>query len=354
MTLLLALACAAAALALWSRWLAARIARAHPPRGAFVTVDGLRLHYRRATPQGHPRGHVLALHGASGNCADPFEALAARLTAAGFDIIAFDRPGHGWSDRLKAAPASPAAQAKALAAGLAALEIERVIVVGHSWAGALAAAMALDTPEKAAGLVLLAPVTHPFPGGPRWYYRLAAAPGLGWLFCHLAAPPAGLASMRGAIAGVFAPSPVPSDYARRTGAALVLRPRAFAANAQDVVGLNAFLSRQAPRPTAIVAGDRDSVVSTARHAMASAHAIPGASLTIVENLGHSPHWSAPDEVMAAIERIARRAQGTEIPRGAHVEDIALRAQGAEIALRAQSAAATLPATRSSAPGTSSQ
>ena len=47
--------------------------------------------------------------------------------------------------------------------------ITRAIVVGYSWSGALATAYALAYPDSVAGLVLLAPVTHPWPGGVGWY-----------------------------------------------------------------------------------------------------------------------------------------------------------------------------------------
>ena len=46
--------------------------------------------------------------------------------------------------------------------------VERAIVVVDSLAGALGLAMALDAPEFARGLVLLTPVSHPWPGGVAW------------------------------------------------------------------------------------------------------------------------------------------------------------------------------------------
>ena len=64
-------------------------------------------------------------------------------------------------------------------------------------------------------------------------------------------------------------------------------------------------------PTAIVAGDGDRVVSPTIHAVHAAQDIADASLTILPGVGHSPHWAAPDRVVAAVvdvaERIERRA-----------------------------------------------
>ena len=41
------------------------------------------------------------------------------------------------------------------------LGVAPAILVAHSWAGALALSFALDFPERTAGLVLVAPATHP-------------------------------------------------------------------------------------------------------------------------------------------------------------------------------------------------
>jgi hypothetical protein len=83
--------------------------------------------------------------------------------------------------------------------------------------------------------VLLAPVTHPWPGGITWYYRPAAAPVLGIVFAWLIAMPAGLAGFATALKNVFAPMVPPHDYVQATGALLILRPKEFTANAQDKI-----------------------------------------------------------------------------------------------------------------------
>ena len=49
--------------------------------------------------------------------------------------------------------------------------------------------MALNAPEFVRGLVLLSPVSHPWPGGVAWYYTLAASRALGPLFRRLSSCP---------------------------------------------------------------------------------------------------------------------------------------------------------------------
>ncbi len=293
---------------------ARRIEARFPPAGAFVDVDGRRLHFTRREPAGAARANVLLIHGASGNQADMMTALGGALATAGFRVFAFDRPGHGHSQALVADAASPAAQAAAIRAGLERSGVEKAIVAGHSWAGSIAVAMLLDHEDFCEAALLLAPVTHPWPGGVRWYYRLAATPLVGWLFAHLLVTPLGLLMMDASIRGVFAPSPAPPNYAERTGAALALRPRTFRNNARDVARLRAFLEIQAPRmsairrPVAILSGDYDGVVLTERHSFGSARDIPNARLTMLAGVGHSPHWADANEVVAQVEDLAARLQ----------------------------------------------
>jgi pimeloyl-ACP methyl ester carboxylesterase len=112
---------------------------------------------------------------------------------------------------------------------------------------------------------------------------------------------------------VFAPQEAPADYADRAAIALVLRPDNFLANARDVVGLHAFVTRQAPRyasikaPTVIITGDRDTVVSPDIHARAFAAKVPQSKLVVLEGVGHMPHHVAADRVVAAIDELAAEA-----------------------------------------------
>lgn len=291
----------------------ARIERFNPPQGHFVPIGAARLHYTERAAQGLERGTVLLLHGASGNQADVMLALGDRLAARGFRVIAPDRPGHGWSDRPDGeADASPARQAVLIRQGMAAIGVRHAIVLGHSWSGALAVDFALDQADFTDGLVLVAPVTHPWPGGIAWYYGPAASPLVGPAFTRLVALPVGLLSLPAGIAAVFAPVAAPPDYAARTELSLLLRPGEFMANAQDVAHLLAFVEAQAPRmptirvPTAIVTGDHDSVVITRLHSFGSLRDIPGATIRVLAGVGHSPHWADPDAVVDAVLEVARR------------------------------------------------
>lgn len=298
----------------YSRWQTRRIERRHPPRGRFVEIGGGRLHYTERLPAGEPRATVLLLHGASGNESDLMLPLGDKLADRGFRVIAIDRPGYGWSDRPRGrADAQPERQVELIVRGLRRMGIQRAIVLGHSLAGVHATCMALNHQGFTQGLVLVAPVTHPWPGGDiNWYHTPASLPVVGRLFTELVTLPAGQLALDKALAGVFSPQAPPADYDSRTGIQMSLRPASFRANAQDVSGIFAAVTRLSPRygdicaPTAIVTGDCDSVVLTRIHSFRSSREIPGAKLILLRGVGHSPHWSQPDSVIDAIDDVTAR------------------------------------------------
>jgi pimeloyl-ACP methyl ester carboxylesterase len=293
----------------------AQIARAHPPAGIFVPVTGGRLHVvdlAPARPSGDPP--VVLLHGASGNLEDQRLTLGTTL-AASRRVILVDRPGHGFSDRPDGiSDASPARQAALIVEALDGLGVRRATIVGHSLAGAVATAFALDFPDRVAGLVLLAPVTHPWKGGLHWYNRIASTPVVGPLFAHTLVLPLGMLLFGPGVENAFAPQSAPADYARRAAAMLVLRPDEFVANAQDLAALKAFVAAQVPRyrdiaaPTVVITGDRDTTVSPDIHARAVATLIPGAKLVVLQGIGHMLPHVAPQVIVAAIDEVAAKAQ----------------------------------------------
>lgn len=284
------------------------IARAHPPRGRRIDVGGLLQHVVALGPVtgGEGGSPLVLLHGAGCNLEDMRLALGERL-AARHRVILVDRPGAGWSESGGRGFSSPATQAAVLREVLDRLGITRAVLVGHSWGGALALAFALDHPQRTAGLVLLSPPTHPHLRHMTRLYRPLAAPVFGWLFAHTLALPLATAAFDAGIRAGFAPQRPPRHYLKDSAVFLLLRPRAFLANARDMADLQGFLTRQAPRyreltvPTLIVQGDSDGIVPIEKHAKALAAAVPRARLVALHGIGHMPHHAATDRVVAEIE-----------------------------------------------------
>ena len=297
------------------------IDRCWPPAGRIMTIGGLRVHVKDVPAQ-RSGPAVLLIHGASGNLRDPISALSDALGGE-FRLIAIDRPGHGHSDRGSRDMSDPARQADVVAMILDRFEAAPCVVLGHSWGAAVAAALAQRHPDSVAGLVLVSPATHPWPGGISRRTRLFAVPYLGRLLAELAVVPLGFSFARPAVKFVFAPDPVPPGYMRRIAALLAIRPKTFVANARDVADLHGHLIKLSVRyheiraPTEILTGDQDPIVSPAIHAYGLAREIPGSRLTILPGAGHMPHWSRTLEIVAAIRRLAGglpRERGSESER----------------------------------------
>lgn len=295
----------------YTAWRARRLTRAHPPRGRFADTRAGRLHH---CDEGAGETPVVFLHGASGTLNVWHPAFGPDIARAGRRLLV-DRPGHGHSERRAGREAARLShQAGAIVDLLDAVGAERAILVAHSWSGALAMRFALDHPDRTAGLLLLAPVTHPWPGGITWYYTLAARPRVGPLFTWTLALPGGEAWMSRGIDSVFAPQAAPPAYAQDAAIPLVLRPSQFRANAEDCDLLLDEVTAQAPRyrdvrcPLTIMAGTADAVVWTHLHSHGLVRDIPHARYIEMPGVGHAPHHAEPASVLDEIVAMRKGLQ----------------------------------------------
>ena len=284
------------------------LARRWPPLGQMVEVDGLPVHaWDRGTGPGRP---VILIHGASGNLRDWTFALAPEL-AKSMRVIAFDRPGFGWSARLPERGWEPARQAAHLAAAARKLGVEDAILVGHSWGAALAMAWALDHPDQVGGVVTLGGATMPWGGRLSSFYGLIASDLVGGLAARVISATLSEARIAGFLGEVFEPQPVPSEYAEDIGGPLATRPETLRGNAKDVRHLNDLLKVQAGRyfgldiPVEILHGTADTTVWPGIHAERMHAALPNSRLALLEGVGHMPHHASPDQVLAAVARLQR-------------------------------------------------
>ncbi|AJE19819.1 alpha/beta fold hydrolase [Azotobacter chroococcum] len=305
----LLLVTALAAMALYNRYQTRRAEREHPPSGRFITVDGVRLHYLDQG-QGSP---VVLLHGNVVGAEDYVLSGVFERTARTHRVLAFDRPGYGYSDRPLGTLWTASRQAELLQRALLQLGVERPVVVGHSWGTLVALKMALNQPDSVAGLVLL--------GG---YYAatarldvLAAAPPaiplIGGALRHTLAPLLNGPLLALNLRVMFAPLPVPERFKRQFPQQFPLRPLQIRAESQDAVTLIPAVMKMRERyrelrlPIMIMAGTGDLVVQHERHARWLHEQLPGSHLQLIPEAGHMLHYAAPGQVAAAIERVAAEA-----------------------------------------------
>jgi pimeloyl-ACP methyl ester carboxylesterase len=290
--------------------------RAYPRQGRSVEVNGASLNVLDIGPRDASTPPIVMIHGASSNLGTMRLPLGDML-AKTHRVILIDRPGHGWSPREHLNDSTPAIQGRMIDEALEKLGVTSAVFVVHSWAGALGARMALDYPQRVAGLVMLAPVAYPWRGGVGWYNRLIAPPVIGPLLAYTITLPLGYFLTDAGARYVFLPQAMPDGFVGSTATPLLLRPRAFLANAWDLVTLKAAVKEQAPRyaeisvPVVVIAGDADKTVYPDIHSRPFAAAVPQTRLIILPGVGHMVQDAAPELVMreidAMVSHLAHRA-----------------------------------------------
>lgn len=286
----------------------ARAEAAFPPQGRLVDVNGHRVH---ALTMGDGPDVVL-IHGASGNLRDMTFSLAPRL-ATRYRVTVFDRPGLGYTDRINGTGATIRQQAELLSDAARQLGIERPIVMGHSYGGAVALAWAVHRPDHIAALVPLAAPAKPWDSDLSLYYKTLSHPVLGPLVTPLLTAFVRDARVERAVAEIFEPNIVPQGYIDHVGAPLTLRRDSLRANALQRANLLSEISAlqdaiaRLSLPVELVHGTEDTTVGLRIHAEPLARDLPSARLTRLPGIAHMPHHAAEDAVVSAIARAAARA-----------------------------------------------
>ncbi len=274
-----------------------------PPEGKFVEVGGARLHVAE-TGQGRP---IVVIHGAFGAAQDVTATLFP-VAPPGWHLIAPDRPGHGYSTR-PSGPVTPADQARLLHDAVRKMGIERPIVVGFSYGGAVALAWALQYPDEVPGLVLLNGASYPWDSPTALIYDIAGAPVVGPVMNHLVVPAVGALLLDAGGANAFKPEPVPELFTEKAPLPLTIRPASFAANAEDVRELKEFLRAQSRRygelkmPVTIVIADQDNSVGPDIHGRALHRDVPQSKLVVIPGAGHPVLYAHRDVVMNSIREM---------------------------------------------------
>jgi pimeloyl-ACP methyl ester carboxylesterase len=269
----------------------------YPDEGGYAGGDGAQIYYE-AYGVGEPTILFLPtweiVHARTWKCQIPYFARHGR-------VVTFDRRGNGRSDR----PLDIRAYDRRAAVGdaLAVLDrvgVERVVVV--SWCGAGDdLILAVEHPERVAGLVLIAPdllltddpaeEDGPYPfdeepvtleGWGKWnrYYWLRDWPGfLEFFFTQTFTEPHSTKQTEDAL-----------GWGLQTDPQTILRGMdAEWTNDRDSAQR---LCGQVPCPTLVIQGSADAVVGPARGAAVAA-AIPQAQLITLEGCGHAPHLRDP-------------------------------------------------------------
>lgn len=297
---------AAGAVNFAARRAAIRAEEKYPPQGEFVSVGKTRVHFVR---QGS--GPVLILlHGAGGTVRDYTFSLMDRL-AKTHTVIAFDRPGHGYTDTLHDIGESPSEQADLLHAAAQKLGVTKALIMGYSLGGIVALAWALEHPDMVDGLVLVSAVINEWPGGVSTMYHLGGGVVLGTIFRPLAAL-ATEGRLRREFTSVFEPQSPPEGYLDYIGMELAVRPATMRANGRQVTNLKRHVIELQKRygelkiPIEAIHGTSDKSTFAHIHSAPFAKRYEYARYTEIQGMGHGTLQLAQNEILAATERL--RAQ----------------------------------------------
>jgi pimeloyl-ACP methyl ester carboxylesterase len=305
--LLVAAGALLAATAIVNGQLAKKAQRDNPPRGKFIDVAGVRLHYVE-----RGRGTPLVLFHGNGSMIQDFESSGLiDLAAETYRVIVFDRPGFGHSSRPRHVAWTPDAQADLFKKALAQLGVSQAIVLGHSWGASVAVALAIRHPAFVQALVLASGYYFPTPRTDVVASVVSAVPVLGDVISHTISPPAARMMWPAMLRKLFGPRPIPKKF-EGFPKEMALRPsqmRAAAAEATMMIPAALMSSKSYAKlamPTIIIAGEADRLIDVEQSVRLHGD-IKQSKLRRIAGAGHMIHQSATADVMAAIDEAAAEA-----------------------------------------------
>lgn len=267
-----------------------------------VVVDGMVLNYISAG-SGRP---VVLIHGNPGSYQDYTLAVIERLSQS-YYVVAFDRPGHGYSERQDSVHTTVEVQARIIRDALDKLGIKKPVLVGHSWGGSLVLAAAVAYGKDLAGIVLLAPAAYPTVSR-EWWSLLPHVPLIGNLVVNRLTPFLGRAVLRKSLQEAYDPQDVQEDYVEQS-LELWMKPDHIRACAYDEWTLGASLTvlskhyRDIEVPVVIVTGSADRLLDPEEHAYPLHRVITNSKLVVLPETGHQLPQTRPDAVVSAVDAV---------------------------------------------------
>ena len=297
--------------------LAAAAERRNPPKGKFVEVDGVRLHYFERG-RGEP---LILLHGNGSMIEDFASSGLIERASRSYRVIAFDRPGFGYSERPRSTIWTAEAQSKLIEAALAKIGISIATVLGHSWGCSVAVALALRSPHLVGSLVLSSGYYFPSVRADVVTLSGPAIPVLGDLIRYTLSPVLARLMWPLLTRKLFGPASVPQKFEDGFPKEMTFRPSHIRASAAESALMipEAFAARghygELRIPVVILAGEKDRLIDVDAQSARLHSELPNSTFHRVTGAGHMVHQTAPEVVMAAIEEAvaaARTGRANEI------------------------------------------
>ena len=245
-----------------------------------ITIDGLNVHYKIAG-QGQP---ILILHGwgvGSDSWIRVQELLSKKYLVVVPDLPGFGKtpsPPVGWSlDRYVDFTESFQRE----------LNLESLILLGHSFGGRIAIAYAVKYPEKLSRLILCAAAGIRHMRLRHKVFLVIAK------VANLVATLPGIRGYRTRVRTLFYRAIGRTDYMKTEG---VMKEVFLSTLSRNLKPLLSSIKT----PTVILWGEEDDFVGV-EDAYTMGKSIPGAKLVVFPGVGHSPHKTIPEELVKKIE-----------------------------------------------------
>lgn len=271
--------------------------------GRHLEFDGFTL---RIAESGAGDKTVVLVHSSLGSIED-WETVVPLLDKK-YRVIAIDRPGHGYSADSPQ-PSSVALNARAVRRLIAALGLNDVVVVGHSYGGTVALKLAIDDLPTLKGVVLVAPGSSAdFP--PTLLDRLITTPWIGRGVVRLLLPLIGERLIRAGATRSISPNAaaMPKNFFD-LHLPIWARPGPIRARAEQAMVFDVELRAMTPlypgirKPVVVLQGDADALIPIRDGSAPLARAIPGAELHTFADTGHYLQYVHPQAVAAAVARL---------------------------------------------------
>ena len=281
----------------------------YPEHSWFTTVDGVRVHYQEAGEENAPV--MILIHGFISSTM-VWNEVFLPLARAGFRVIALDLPGYGYSEKPRDAAYTIEGQARAVVGLMDRLEIDKAIVTGASYGGAIAATIALDNPERVERLILIGAVTNDDAKN-HALLRIARTPVVGDLLTPLFL--GSRWAMRKRMERVYRRLGRPFDErklaARHHVLAVANAHRAVIRSARrwnaNRIQRDAHLIGQ---PTLIAWGDHDQEIPI-MNGYRLRDEIPNARMVIFKDCGHLPPQEYPQQFVEAVSEFCKLEPGRD-------------------------------------------
>jgi 2-hydroxy-6-oxo-octa-2,4-dienoate hydrolase len=277
------------------------VSAAELPPGLTVPAAGHRTHYYDSGA-GAP---LVLLHGSGpGVSAHSNWGAVTPALARDFRVLAPDIAGYGLTEFKDDGKYDMRLWVAHLVAFLDAVGVQRAVLVGNSFGGALSVATAVFAPERVSGLVLLGTPAGEFPmtEGLRsgWYYEPSLA-NMRETLLRFPFDPAVVTDEMVAQRHVLAARPGAQEAFRR------LIPQPSGAEGELVRGASAGFLAKISVPTVVLHGREDRVVPPQAGLFASTH-IPGADLHVYGRCGHWVQLERPDDFVRDVTTLAERCR----------------------------------------------